>query len=333
MPAVSIIIPLFNKSKYIGETLSGILSQSFKDYEIIVVDDGSTDNGLQIVQEIAKNDERVKVYSTENQGVSCARNYGLTLAMGKWVWFIDADDKPDNDWLTSIEPIVNNETYDIVFGDYYKCFPDGSTERISALLREGTDLLDLFFLSQFTTGYYGYLWNKLIRRDYINKCNAVFEPGLTLAEDLKFMISLYRNDPLFTYEPNIVMNYIVDAENSSRGKKIDYMAQLRIQYDIYTWAKDKKCNYGLTLMQKRISDYVSYVFFYAFEEYKDIEREITWIKGQGELLNILSPDEVTNPIMKKIAEYVKRNQFKKLKLYLTIRFYIRRVFRSIKKRG
>jgi len=96
MPFFSVIIPLYNKAENIGDTLNSVLEQSFNDFEIILIDDGSTDNGLQIVQTII--DPRLHVFSKTNEGVSLARNYGVSKAQGKFVAFLDADDiwKPNH---------------------------------------------------------------------------------------------------------------------------------------------------------------------------------------------------------------------------------------------
>jgi glycosyltransferase involved in cell wall biosynthesis len=89
-PFFSVIIPLYNKEKYIRKTLSSIFAQRFCDYEIIVINDGSKDNGGNIVKELA--DHRIRYYETENKGVSSARNLGISLATGKFIAFLDADD-------------------------------------------------------------------------------------------------------------------------------------------------------------------------------------------------------------------------------------------------
>ena len=90
MPSISIIIPLFNKEKFIENTLKSVASQTFSDYEIIVINDGSTDNGVKIVEAIE--DKRIKIFHTENKGVSSARNFGIEKATGKHIAFLDADD-------------------------------------------------------------------------------------------------------------------------------------------------------------------------------------------------------------------------------------------------
>jgi len=100
----SIIIPLYNKELFIKDTLINVINQSFKDFEIIVVDDGSTDNSVSIVNKIS--DKRLKVYSKANGGVSSARNFGIAKAKGDYIAFLDADDYWDNDYLAKMHQVI-----------------------------------------------------------------------------------------------------------------------------------------------------------------------------------------------------------------------------------
>jgi len=92
MPKISVIIPVYNTEKFLREALDSIINQSFKDIEIIAINDGSTDNCLEILNEYAKNDNRLKVYSQENQGQAIARNFGLDNSSGDYIYFFDSDD-------------------------------------------------------------------------------------------------------------------------------------------------------------------------------------------------------------------------------------------------
>lgn len=97
-PKISVIIPLYNKEKAIENTINSILKQTFTDFELIVADDGSTDNSATIVRKIAATDKRIKYIYKKNGGVSSARNYGLSKSIGEWIVYIDADDEmlPNN---------------------------------------------------------------------------------------------------------------------------------------------------------------------------------------------------------------------------------------------
>ena len=92
MPKITVIIPVYNTAKYLREAIDSILNQTFKEIEVIAINDGSTDNCLDILNEYALNDNRVKVYSQENKGLSLTRNFGLDNSRGDYIYFFDSDD-------------------------------------------------------------------------------------------------------------------------------------------------------------------------------------------------------------------------------------------------
>ena len=116
---ISVIIPLYNASRFIAETLASVQSQTYSDWECIVVDDGSTDNSAAIVKNIAVSDERIKYVYQENAGPSAARNHGLQLAKGEYVQFLDADDWfPPNRFQHMLDAYLNVEEGVVLFSEY-----------------------------------------------------------------------------------------------------------------------------------------------------------------------------------------------------------------------
>ena len=108
---ISVVIPLYNKEMSIGRTIQSVLNQSYRDFELIIVNDGSTDDSGRIAEKQAKNDARIKVIHQSNQGVSVARNTGFTHAIGEFITFIDSDDWIEKDYLTALtEHIVQNSS-------------------------------------------------------------------------------------------------------------------------------------------------------------------------------------------------------------------------------
>jgi glycosyltransferase involved in cell wall biosynthesis len=110
---ISVIIPLFNKEDYIAETINSILNQTYKDFEVIVVNDGSTDNSLQVLEKYK--DERLKIFSIENAGVSIARNFGVQNAKYHYVAFLDADDYWDKNFLSEMAQLIDGHPKEKVF--------------------------------------------------------------------------------------------------------------------------------------------------------------------------------------------------------------------------
>lgn len=127
---VSVIIPVYNAEKYINQCIDSIIDQTYKNLQIIIVNDGSTDNTPEICEEYCKKDGRIEFYNKKNGGVSSARNYGISKSYGKWVLFIDSDD-----WLeiNTIEQCMNhlqNGEYDICFIGYKACYSERGIQQI-----------------------------------------------------------------------------------------------------------------------------------------------------------------------------------------------------------
>lgn len=182
---ISVIIPVYNSEKYIAKCIKSLFSQSLEDFEIIAVDDGSTDSSLKILKELSDTDSRLKVYSKENGGVSSARNYGITKAQGEFISFVDSDDSlPQN----ALEILYGNITDDIdlISGSYIndaivKKYCPHDYMRVTA---------DEKF-SRFTE-YDHTNWGpcgKLYRRALIDKYNIRFDETLTYGEDHIFNLS------------------------------------------------------------------------------------------------------------------------------------------------
>ena len=122
MSKISIVIPMYNVEKYIDDCLTSIINQTFKDIEIICIDDGSSDKTLDIANKYKKNDKRISIYKQQHAGVSIARNKGLDKATGKYILFFDSDDILDLNALEDLYNILEKEKLDTLFGASYADF-------------------------------------------------------------------------------------------------------------------------------------------------------------------------------------------------------------------
>lgn len=181
---ISFIIPLYNCASSIERCLSSICSLDMPSdsYEIIVVDDGSKDDGAQVVQRIATAHPQVRLVSQPNRGASSARNRGLELAQGKYIWFVDADDKvlPD---VHPAELIRKYPNADIIGFNYIRLAADGQEEK-NVIYDSDKELTGL---EQMKT-YNLYLWNKLFRRSVIG--DTRFVDGTVNQEDMFFCLQV-----------------------------------------------------------------------------------------------------------------------------------------------
>lgn len=112
-PKFSIIVPIYNVESFLKECIDSVLLQDFQDYELICINDGSTDNSLEVLRTFS--DSRIKIINQENQGLSCARNAGLDVAAGEYIWFIDSDDKIAEHSLSELKKLIDQKPYDLIF--------------------------------------------------------------------------------------------------------------------------------------------------------------------------------------------------------------------------
>jgi len=190
-PKTSIIIPVYNAERFIAQCINSILSLNDQDWELILIDDGSTDRSAEICRGFAARDARIKSYSQRNAGASAARNAGLGRASGEWISFVDADDILDADFL---DCQAEAPGYDMIYFGY-KVLKRGQTadraicsRSYSATEKIDDTLVDLF-LSKY---FYGYTVNKFYRRDIIERHGLRFDGGLTIQEDEEFIVRYCR---------------------------------------------------------------------------------------------------------------------------------------------
>ena len=203
-PLISVIIPVFQAERYLYRCLDSIISQTLKDYEVILVDDGSTDNSGKICDQYAENDNRFHVIHKNNEGVSIARQTGLDAARGTYVIHADPDDWVEPDWLEILYDKIEKEQVDIVICDF---------ERIKAsntilYVQCPTSLQNDDVLNDMLKGkIWGSCWNKLVRKACIQKYGVKFHPEMNLWEDLYVMCLLIANGAKVSYVPKVLYHY------------------------------------------------------------------------------------------------------------------------------
>lgn len=199
---ISIIIPVYNASRYLRKCIDSILSQSFKDFELILINDGSTDESLAICKDYEKRDNRITVISQTNRGVSAARNKGLDIAKGEWITFADADDYFLDDALfTLYERTMQTGTH-LVLANAMKL----KNRKLSELHKLKNEVLPNAIISIKHFALWGYLFNA----DIIRKYKLRFIEGLAYSEDRLFIYQMARycktiafcNKPIYVYRIN-----------------------------------------------------------------------------------------------------------------------------------
>ena len=334
MPKVSIIIPVFNKDKYISATIESILRQKFTDYEVIAVNDGSTDNSLQILKKYEEKDSRLFVIDIPNGGVSNARNVGLSYASGEWIQFLDGDDKIDEEYLENAVEIAEAVNADILFTKFQMVNSIGQVVKEVTVEQTGcfgqNELCGFFANQQYENGFYGYISNKLIRKMILDKSGAKFPVGIKLAEDLDFFANLYPVVEKAYFLNRNSFYYLQTENNYLFNEKIDYISQLRIQLDIKQWFIRSGCylNYQ-RILDKKISDYVFFSLFHALENNLKVKEVYQKIVDNKEIMNSLSCEEFKG-FSNALLLAVKRRNYFRVFFLLKSRDVVRTIYRRIK---
>lgn len=220
MKLLSIIIPVYNVEKYLDECLNSITIQNKESIEIILINDGSTDNSLSICNRYVKKYNNIKCITNKNHGVSYSRNLGITIATGKYIWFIDSDDKLETKALDDVLNLITSN-YDLYIFSYIKFYKNtfDSFFQQEKLLTKKEAIRDLMEENKFC----GYVWNKLFKKDIIKKYNLKFDENIAMNEDMKFCFDYIRNCNKIICAKDIIYDYRC-RKSSTMNKKIGQTA-------------------------------------------------------------------------------------------------------------
>ena len=186
---VSVIIPAYNCGKYIHRTVSSLLAQTYERIEIIIVNDGSTDDMLEKLLELTAKHPSVNVITQSNSGVSCARNTGISKATGNYIMFMDADDEVKENWVASAVQAIEQNQADIAVGGYFVADMDTGLEDSRSRFSDGVFGREAFIERIFChRDILPAVWNKIFRTDIIKEHHLRFDGKYAVGEDLLFLI-------------------------------------------------------------------------------------------------------------------------------------------------
>lgn len=219
--AVSVIVPVYNTEKYLRRCLDSILTQTFTDWECLVIDDGSTDTSPTICDEYANKDPRFKVFHKMNSGASASRNVGIDNARGEYIIFIDSDDWwQRNDCLKELATIAETNGADLVRGEYQKVDEEGNVI-IAGKHKpdlEGKILSSYEMLNYGIAGeFFGVLF--LFRRKAIG--NNRYDESMTFLEDMDFLVRIFRKSLKCIYAPLCFYSYLKRDSSTSNVANVN----------------------------------------------------------------------------------------------------------------
>lgn len=217
VPAVSVVVPVYNVEGYVRATLDSLVSQTLEDIEIICVDDGSTDSSLSVLEEYAASDPRIKVISQENQRQGGARNTGMAAASGKYVAFLDSDDTVDADYYEALYSAAESTSSDIAVSGRKKI--KGGKE--SWTLRFGREMTaetvqEKYALCGCPPDFY--ITNMIYRAGFLRDAGIAFRKGV-FYEDVAFFMKAFFFSGKAVYVQDIAYRYLVRGNSTTKVRQ------------------------------------------------------------------------------------------------------------------
>jgi glycosyltransferase involved in cell wall biosynthesis len=236
MPSISVIVPVYNVEKYLHACINSIVNQSFVDFELILIDDGSTDDSGSICDFEADKDSRITVLHKHNEGVSVARNTGIAHASCKWITFIDSDDTIENDYLEKLYIKVQHDDCDLITNgirfDYENHSVDCRLDETSSInLNNESGFMYMIDQELITSPV-----AKLYRRELLLKENIQFNPSLSYGEDRDFNLKYLNVANIARSSSYVGYNYRIYSPGSLSKKNHNQ----RFMNDYTYWRKLKE---------------------------------------------------------------------------------------------
>lgn len=326
MKLVSIIIPVYNSEKYIARCIESIINQSYKNIEIICIDDGSSDNSIYILNKYKNKDRRITIYSQENKGPSVARNIGLDKATGEYILFIDADDYVNKDMIRIMVQSINTKLDTIVFCDNSELWNDKIDERkLFKDKNNGISKMDV--IKEISSGNAGLVCAKLFTRKIVENNNIRFDSNISMCEDQLFFLNVAKKCNTFIHIPKSLYFYDRRNENSITIK----YHQNALENQLYVLKEIEKILYKCNLNNKDIklilnNRYINAIHYSIINEVLDtklsnVKEKIQNVKKivLNEKLKQVISDIIPNTIIEKI---ISRNFDRNRYILLFSSFYI-----------
>lgn len=258
---ISVIVPVYNVEKYLEECLDSLINQTYNNIEIILINDGSTDNSLKICKKYKKIDSRIILINKKNEGVSSARNVGLRKATGKYIMFVDSDDYLELEAVELLSEYVYRDTL-VIFG-FNRVYKNRVIKMLddNLLIKSKNEMERSMFLNN---NIGGYIANKVFNKNIIDKYNIYFNEKLSFCEDLVFILEYIKYCKKYKYVNKSFYNYRMRISSVSNSYLTRNNTSIMSTYDLLlNNIKDKviinniKCRYieAYYIYRKYLKDY------------------------------------------------------------------------------
>jgi len=242
VPRVSVIVPVYNVEQYLERCLDSIVNQTLQDIEIIIVNDGSTDNSLDIVNKFAEHDMRIKIVTRKNGGLAAARNTGLEHAGGEYIGFVDSDDWIDLDYYEKLYNTAKKYNSDIAYADFIRRGKYKNKKRMKFDKEEvSTEIHDKIKNCKNLT--LGCVWNKIYRKELIFDNNLSFPEGQVYEDGLFSMKAIYYANSVASV-PNTFYYYFVNSTSIVKSARTQSKIDDKIicRHNILQFLEEKGVN-------------------------------------------------------------------------------------------
>lgn len=338
---ISVILPVYNAEKYIEKCIRSILNQTLRHIEIIVINDGSNDNSIAIINEIAECDKRIKIIDIPNGGVSKARNLGITLAKGKFISFVDSDDWLEPKMLELLYKTADEKNADIVKCDMF-LETNISTNKLkyNFNLPKTIDKVEAFkrlFIERGET-HFGHTHSKIYKSSLIIENNLLFAEDMNYSEDILFLISSLLHAKTIAYYPQQLYHYNLSSDSSlTRGyiknlnEKMDLLFErvtlILKRANIYNLVQSEYSIYQFYAVQAQLINIMNSPLCNNLEKFKGIRQILKKSLIKYPILKKIIMSEVSGK-SKYLAFLVKRNFYN----LSTLLFFVNYIITSKKRK-
>lgn len=321
MDKISVIIPIYNSSNYLHQCIDSVLEQNYVDFEVLLINDGSTDNSGNICDEYAEKDSRIRVFHKKNGGVSSARNLGLDNAKGVWITFIDSDDYIEQNFFDSINTIT--PTVDIIFTGIDKYDDE---QRISSLRFENKTLtIEEFFENYFLFPHFAGPVGKFFKKQIIEQYHIRFDERLQNGEDGLFNFHYLVKIQYLTFESTPI--YIYENRDNSLSKREISVEDAELLYQSLLQVMENN-GFKEEIISRNLSYVISIFFFAILKSKYDFKIKSTMITNlsnrfKSRVIRHLQGSQYT----RFLGFLVKYNQYKLIVAVANVRILL---FKEIK---
>lgn len=340
---ISVIVPLYNAENYLKRCIDSIINQTYQNLEIILINDGSTDNTLEIINEYAQKKDTIIVIDKKNSGVSDSRNLGIEKSTGEYITFIDSDDWLEENAIESLYEQLKKSNYNIIRGKYIREIENKKSQKAIEKFSYNIEdkekniqrLIDLILSGEM----YCYVWLLMIKSNII-KNKVFFNNKLAMMEDTIFYLDLLLDGNDILFSDSITYHYYLNKKSASQNIQNAYRnyknallvnkifeEKLKMK-NIYS-EKRKKIFYTKTSLS--IASYIYTTFKYDRRNFKKCYENI--INNQ-EICDILKYAELKN-INKQnlyIIKFLKYKKYRLLRIFLNFRYFMAKIKNRLLKR-